>query len=361
MRVGLIIYGSLGTRSGGYLYDRKLVERLRAAGDEVEIFSQPWQNYPTHLAYNFNANLSRRIIMADLDVLLEDELNHPSLLGLNSLLKRMRGFPVVAIVHHLRSSERHSPLWMPLYRLIERAYLGRLDGMIYNSHTTRFAVEALLGRPAAGQVVTPAGDRLGVRLTLEEICVRNSAPGAPRLLFVGNLIPRKGLDTLLKALTRLRHLDWRLQIAGRQDVDLRYSAAMRRQVSEAGLEERVTFLGSVDDNSLEAELRQAHLLVVPSQYEGFGIVYLEGMAFGLPAVGTAAGGAKEIIQPGVNGLLIDPDDVDGLARGLEQLLVDRPLLLRMSLAARRRFDEFPGWDAGMDAVRSYLTTVCLAG
>ena len=87
MRIGLVIYGSLDTFSGGYLYDRKLVAHLRDAGDEVEIISIPWRNYAAHLTDNFSASLLRRLAGSRFDVLIQDELNHPSLFWLNQRLR----------------------------------------------------------------------------------------------------------------------------------------------------------------------------------------------------------------------------------------------------------------------------------
>ena len=108
MRIGLVIYGSLDTLSGGYLYDRMLVEHLRRQGDEVEIFSLPWRDYARHLTDNLSTGLLRRLQGSRLDVLLQDELNHPSLFWLNRRLHV--NYPIVSIVHHLRSSEKRSPL-----------------------------------------------------------------------------------------------------------------------------------------------------------------------------------------------------------------------------------------------------------
>src|SRR5512139_3888486 len=104
MHIGLIIYGSLDTLSGGYLYDRKLVEYLRSQRDTVEIISLPWRSYGAHLTDNLwfrlpghGANRSKKF-----DILIQDELNHPSLLFAN---RRRHPYPVISLVHHLRSSE----------------------------------------------------------------------------------------------------------------------------------------------------------------------------------------------------------------------------------------------------------------
>ncbi|MEK9163446.1 MAG: glycosyltransferase family 1 protein, partial [Chloroflexota bacterium] len=131
MRIGLIIYNSLDTISGGYLYDRKLVEHLRKCGDEVEIISLPYRNYVTHLIHNLQSPISDH---SHFDILLQDELNHPSLFLLNRFIKGR--YPIISIVHHLRISEQH-PSWQNMfYGVIERAYLNSVDGFIFNSEAT---------------------------------------------------------------------------------------------------------------------------------------------------------------------------------------------------------------------------------
>ena len=97
MKIGLVIYGSIDTLSGGYMYDRMLVEHLRAQGDTVEIISLPWRNYAAHLTDNFTFKLP-----PNLDILIQDELNHPSLIGAN---REKHPYPVISLVHHLRCSE----------------------------------------------------------------------------------------------------------------------------------------------------------------------------------------------------------------------------------------------------------------
>jgi len=86
MKISLVIYGSLDTLNGGYLYDRKLVNYLKNSGDSVEIFSLPSRAYAPCLGDNLGRNLLRRLVHAKPDILLQDELNHPSLFLLNCIL-----------------------------------------------------------------------------------------------------------------------------------------------------------------------------------------------------------------------------------------------------------------------------------
>ncbi|HTP01099.1 MAG TPA: glycosyltransferase family 4 protein, partial [Anaerolineales bacterium] len=96
------------------------------------------------------------------------------------------------------------------------------------------------------------------------------------------------------------------------------------------------------------------VLVVPSYWEGFGIAYLEGMAFGLPAIGTTAGAIPQMISHGVNGFLISPGDSAALADLLQRLASDRDLLDRMSLNALQYFASCPTWAQSADLVRDFL-------
>src|SRR6188474_2107419 len=122
MKIGLVIYGSLDTVSGGYLYDRKLVEYLRAQSDTVEIISLPWRNYAAHLTDNLTFRLP-----GNLDILIQDELNHPSLIGAN---QSKHPYPVISLVHHLRCSELRTNWQNAFYRIIEKKYLNSVDGFI---------------------------------------------------------------------------------------------------------------------------------------------------------------------------------------------------------------------------------------
>lgn len=354
MRVGLLIYGSLETLSGGYLYDRELAAHLRQSGDEVTVISLPWRSYPRHLGDNLSPALAARLRGLQLDVLLQDELNHPSLFWLNQRLKAALPYPMVSIVHHLRSSEQHPPAARWLYRRVERAYLRSVDGFVFNSQTTQAEVARLSGRPALGVVAYPGGDRFGRGLSDEVIRARAGQAGPLRLLFVGNLIERKGLHTLLQALARLPADTWVLNVVGRHDVDPAYAGRMVNFVRQQGWREQVRFLGKLPEDSLRELWAGSHALVMPSQYEGFGIVYLEGQSFGLPAVAGTAGAAAEIIRDGQEGFLVPPEEPAALAERLGLWLADRRQLEAMSLAARCRFDEFPTWAESMARIRAYL-------
>jgi len=353
MRIGLVIYGSLDTLSGGYLYDRKLVEHLRACGDEVLVFSQPWRSYARHLADNVTGAFTRTMRDANVDVWLQDELNHPSLLATNAVLRRrLVHAPIASIVHHLRVSESHPAALQPLHRVVEGAYLRSCDAFVFNSMTTRDSVRALIVDLPTHVVAYPAADHL-------PIAPRSGRPVETlRLLTVGNLIERKGLHTTLQALAAIGpEFDWTFDVVGRSDVDPAYAARCRRIAVDGGIADRVHWRGRLDDAQLAQAYAASDALVLPSQYEGFGIVYLEALAAGLPVVASTAGAAGELVRDGVEGWLVPPDDASATAQAIRRLR-DGSARQAMSAAARARAAAHPTWSATAARIRTFLMKLC---
>ncbi len=347
MRIGLVVYGDLDPRSGGYLYDRRLVEGLRARGDCVEVISLPETGYARSFGHTLSKRLKRELD-GSFDLLLQDELCHPSLVGLNRRIDRE--FPIVSIVHHLRASEV-SGARRRLAGAVERAYLSTVDAVICNSRPTRAAVARLTDAP--GIIAWPGGDRFDHHPTDGEIEARAHTDSF-EVIFVGNLIPRKGLDSLVRGLA-CADCDWHLTVVGGTS-DPAYASELRDLVARNDLGDHIEFPGRLEDDELADRLEAAHLLAVPSTHEGFGIVYLEGMAFGLPALATTAGGASDLVTEGETGYLVAPGDDRTISRAIETLATDRERLAAMSLAARRRFERHPTWDEMGGRIRSFLET-----
>ncbi len=359
MHIGLVIYGNLATVSGGYLYDRQLVEQAQAQGHTVHLVSLPWRNYPRHLHDNLSKQFFEQLHTLPVDLLIQDELNHPSLLWINRQLRGQISYPIVSIVHHLRASEAHPALLKRAYRWIERHYLRTVDGFIYNSQTTRISVEALLEKPHPAIVAYPAADHLPIPdpTVRHQILLERARANEPlRVLFIGNVIARKGLHTLLAALAKLPKSTWQLTVVGNLAVDAGYTARIRRQIAANQLADVVHLTGALSDSALLEQLKLNDVLAMPS-YEGFGIVYLEAMSYGLPVIASTAGAAHEIITPGQEGFLIAPGQVDALAQHIRALQQNREQLQSMSRAARTRFDAQPTWQASMMGILNWLHEV----
>lgn len=353
MKIGFVIYGSLDTVSGGFLYDRKLVEYLRIHGDMVEIISLPWRNYAAHVMDNLHFRLP-----TDFDLIIEDELNHPSLLFAN---RKPPPCPIISLVHHLRCSELRAAWQNNFYRIIEKKYLQSVDGFVFNSQITKGVVNTLIGNEKPSLVAHPPTDRFSEKTISEEEIRERSKSDELRILFLGNVIYRKGLHTLLKAvkstalsMSKGPKAKVKVDVVGGLHAEPKYAHEMQRYASIHGLSSIVKFHGPLDSDPLIQIYKQSHVMVVPSSYEGFGIVYLEGMGFGLPAFGTTAGAAGEIITYGKDGYLIQPDDSDTLSSLIKELASNSDLLLKLSLNALKRYKSQPRWNETAKNIKEFL-------
>jgi glycosyltransferase involved in cell wall biosynthesis len=175
-----------------------------------------------------------------------------------------------------------------------------------------------------------------------------------RIIFVGNVLAGKGLDTLIAAMSRLPRGACHLTALGSLTMDTAFAERIRRQVTSCGQSDYVTLVGAVPNEEVPDYLQRNHVLVVPSRYEALGIAYLEALGCGLPVIATTAGGAHEIVRHGEVGFLTEPGDAEMLAGYLHDLDEDRGRLVEMSLAAYQRIALHPTWDESFAAVRDFL-------
>ena len=142
-------------------------------------------------------------------------------------------------------------------------------------------------------------------------------------------------------------------MAGSLERDLSY--AQHCQSLAAKLTQHdIQFKGEIEQRLLAAELEQADVLAVPSDYEGYGIAYIEGFSAGLPCIATSSGAPPEFVREGLNGFLVNPGDIEAIAAHLSHLANHRDRLLDMSLSAREAFEQHPSWDDSFQGVRPFL-------
>ncbi len=356
MRIAFLLYGSLNMITGGFLYDRFLVDHLRAKGEDVEVIGLPWKRCRTALLDNIFFGSEKFLNGKPYDLILEDGLALPSLIRFNRGMRKKRCVPIVSILHSFRSNAS-KPMWhRGVLTWIEKAYLRSLDGVILNSCATGRDAERRAGKKLEGLVAYPGKDRLRAGPSREETARRALRPSPLEIIFAGSITRHKGLHLLVKALTLLpkgQQNAWKLAVAGSEWMEPSYVRSIRSHVP-AGWSDKVCFEGSLGSVEIADRFSRSDLLVVPSAHEGFGMVYLEGMGFGLPAIGTWAGGAGEIIRDGENGFLVDPQDSSLLSDRISMLISDRQLLREMSLRALDTHAGFPTWSESMTRIHAFL-------
>lgn len=163
---------------------------------------------------------------------------------------------------------------------------------------------------------------------------RPPSDGRARIISVGRLHRTKGHDVLLEAVHRLVSEGVQLSVVIVGDGPER--PALEAQTLRLGLQGHVAFLGSRGQLEIIGQMRTSDVFVLASRFEPLGVAYMEAMAMGLATIGTTAGGAREIIDDGVDGVLVPPEQPAALAEAIRGLVRDPELRRRMGVAARRK-------------------------
>ena len=225
--------------------------------------------------------------------------------------------------------------------------------------TTQASATALLQQPVPGIVVYPSADHIEPpqrKQIVESLEAKYAAEGPLRLLFVGNVIPRKGLHHLLEALAHVPRESAVLDVVGSLAIEPRYCSNIRSRIKSLDLQQQVTLHNDVPQATLRHHFRDCQLFVLPA-FEGFGIAYLEAMGYGIPVIASTHGAAGEIVTPGVNGFLVDPADVRGMASIINEMSAKRMELCAYAVKARERYDGHPTWINGMKQAVTWLENI----
>ncbi|WP_454049324.1 glycosyltransferase [Cellulomonas sp. Marseille-Q8402] len=251
--------------------------------------------------------------------------------------------PVVQTFHALGSVKHRyqgAADTSPPGRVRAESVVARRADLVIATCSDEVAELERLGLPAARTRVVPCGVDVA-RFTP----ARGSGTGR-RLVAIGRLVERKGVDTVVRALAEVPGAD--LRVAGGPPRDrLADDPEARRLLEvarEAGVGDRVRLLGGVRHEDVPALLRSADVVVATPWYEPFGIVPVEAAACGVPVVGSAVGGLLDTVQDGVTGTLVPARDPAALAAALRVLLDDDGLRAAYGRAARRAAVDRYAWD-----------------
>lgn len=343
----VVVPGSIAQRTGGYIYDARMVAGLRTRGWHVTVHE---------LAGVFPAGdeVARRSVHSTLSSLpayvpvVVDGLalgSHPDVVEEHG--RRLR---LVALVHLSLADE--TGLTAEARRALaaaERNALAHCDGVVA---TSAFAAARLASHgvePARLRVVIPGTDRAAPA----------RGPGAgqpPRLLCVGSVTPRKGQDVLVRALETLTDLSWECVCVGSLTRHRAFADRVRQQIDEAGLSDRIQLTGECDPDAVARFYETSSLFVLPSHFESYGMVLTEALAHALPVVTTTGGAIPETVPP-TAGLLVPPGEPPALAQALRRLLSDpgttddrRPgMRQRLAASALAHASTLPTWDEAAEA------------
>lgn len=325
------IPGDLDTPTGGYRYDKRVIAELPALG---------WRVKHLQLSHEFPSPSEAALAVTGktLSELPADALVMIDGLALGAIplstLKSLKA-KLVALCHHPLAFETGltSDRIDYLHRT-EREALSRSVATIATSRSTAELLAREFNVAPSDLTVAEPGTEPAPRAT------GNANP--PRLLSVGAITRRKGHDTLAKALSKIRDLDWEWRIAGSNDRDTVAMTTLENEIANGNIKDRAKILGPLDDAGLETEYSSASLFVLPSHFEGYGMAFTEALARGLPVVAGSGGALVETV-PRDAGVFVTPGNAGELALTLRKLLASPAELAKRADAAWDYAKNLPRW------------------
>jgi glycosyltransferase involved in cell wall biosynthesis len=286
-RVYFALPGPIDQRTGGTVYDAKVIDGLREDGWWVETLEWPG-------SFPFPNEDDRLTVAASLASLPDNALVVIDGLALGTLpglarLERER-LRLVALVHHPLALETGlSPMMAATFAAEELDALSSVRAVIVTSNTTAAIVESAFGVPGERIVVAHPG------VNKPDAPRGEPRSGPIRIFAMGSVTPRKAHHVLVEALSRIEDLDWTCVIAGGLEREPETAEALIAQIGMLGLADRISLMGEVEEAQAARLYAEADIFALASVYEGYGIVFAEAQAWGLPIVATTGGAIPEAV------------------------------------------------------------------
>ncbi|ASP35821.1 glycosyltransferase family 4 protein [Labrenzia sp. VG12] len=328
--------GDLNTPTGGYGYDRQILAGLRPLGWQVTLLPLG-DGFPFPSQETINKASDKLATLPDGTLVVADGLAFGAL---GEVAARIADhLTLVALVHHplcqengLDTAQKHVLLEG------ERVALQHARHVIVTSPATSVQVQKLFGVDGSRVTTVLPG-------TEKPLPYPRPEGDVVKLLSVGTVVPRKGYDLLFSALAPLKdrkEARWHLDIVGGLTSDPACHADLKRQATDLGLADRITFHGAVPGDDLEAFYRAANVFVLASRYEGYGMAYTEALSHGLPVIGSGGGAVRDTLPDGAS-IYCGTEDVAALGEALERLIFDASERGRLEQAARIAARDLPDW------------------
>lgn len=340
--LNFIVPGDPAQRTGGYLYDAHIVRELRDLGWSVEVIGLEGR-FPDA---DERALAAMSAALSDLRDGARVVIDGLALGGVpDAVLLHADRLDVTALVHHPLCDE--TGLTADARTRLRDSEARALEGcrrIIVTSPFTAHRVEGLAPSGVSIRVVEPGVTPAPVARPVVNR-LQGREPSSEQLVCVATVTPRKGQDVLVEALAGVADRNWQCSLVGSTGRDAAFSARVSAAIESWGLSGRIHFVGECDEQALDAQYRRAGLCLLPSHYEGYGMVVSEALARGLPMI-TTTGGALADTAPADCCVHVPPGDPGALGDALRRWFEDEALRIRLTRNAferRERRERLRDW------------------
>jgi glycosyltransferase involved in cell wall biosynthesis len=330
--------GDLDAPTGGYAYARKLLRHWPEERGKIRHLALPG-GFPSPSQAEIEASvalIAREAAQAgSRAIALIDGLAYGAMPedAIRCLL-----LPVVALVHHPLGLETGLGAEESAALLAsEKRALALATGIVATSGATARTLHEIFGIEPDRIAVAEPGVERASRAAGSGGC------GPLHIVSAGAITPRKGFDTLIEALGLLREVPWRATIAGSLDRDATTARQVQDHARRLGLGERIRFTGALPEAALAELYHEADIFALATHYEGYGMVFAEAMARGLPIMCSGEGAVRETV-PEAAGLHVAAGDPHAFASALRRMLEDELFRQACGDAAFAHAQSLPDWN-----------------
>jgi len=323
-QIHFIIPGNIDALTGGYIYDKHIINGLSAQKWHVSLHSLSARfPFPSDHDLEYAYSIIKKI--PDHSLVVIDGLALAPLAS--QLCKASKRLRIVALVHHPVAEETGLTLAQQLqFKKLEQVALSVCSQIsVTSAVTAKMLIEEYYVNPASIEVIEPGIAKMPVSI--------GSNKASFNLLCIATLIPRKGHEVLLHALASLQEVPWNLDCIGDLDRDKQTSIRVKNCATKLGIRDRINFLGNLNVSKMRDALRSADLFVLASYHEGYGMALAEALGSGIPIVATSAGAIIETV-PQKAGLLVPAGDSRAFASALSRFFHEPRLRRRLTEGAR---------------------------
>ena len=332
MQLHLLVPGDINTLTGGYIYNKRMVNGLLEMGHNIKVYS-------IAVDFPFPSPESRQQFVNIINAIPKDEtiiIDSLAFGAIPELLRKIKlNHPIIALIHMpLSVRNEFTDVQNKRLSILEKKAFTYADLIVVTSAFTMNLLKELGVDPLKIVVVLPG---------VEVLSHKNKYALFPyKLITVSNFTRNKGHLLLVDALNEIKYLNWTLDCYGNTDFDPEYVDTISRLIDFNNLTDKIFIHGPITGNELSKAYVNSDLLIHPSEFETYGMVLTEAMAHGVPVIASAGGAIAQTVPASI-GAFFKVNDSKSLQQTIKELLLDSNKYQNLCKEASNYINQAQSW------------------